>query len=181
MSVFLGWMPSVLQQAVFEEQCGKVRAALPPGAPCHNWRRPQQWHMTIRYLGSGLAQDEQAELLTELPAVLASLQPLQTRVAALRYWPQAHVLVAELERSNALRTLFDACEQACRALGFPGEKRAPTPHVTLAYLPPAAVPTAADLPAPVPAALLIDRVALLETVPGAYASRCEWSLQAAHR
>ena len=54
MSVFLGWMPDAATQAALANLQQRIRAALPANAPRHDWRRPAQWHMTLRYLGESI-------------------------------------------------------------------------------------------------------------------------------
>ena len=55
MSVFLGWMPDAATQAVLAELQERIGGALPADAPRHDWRKPAQWHMTLRYLGEAIA------------------------------------------------------------------------------------------------------------------------------
>ena len=42
MSVFLGWMPDAATQAALAGLREQVAAALPAGAPRHDWRTPAQ-------------------------------------------------------------------------------------------------------------------------------------------
>ena len=175
MSVFLGWMPDAATQAALANLQQRIRAALPANAPRHDWRRPAQWHMTLRYLGEHLDDPQRARIEAAMARRAARLAPVEATAASPQYWPHARVLVARIEASPALKELLKQLEADAQASGF-AKERAQTPHLTLAYLPRGAqqpaLPDTGFLASP----LQIDRVHLLRTVPGAYISLASWPL-----
>lgn len=178
MSMFLGWMPDAAAQAALADLQHRIRAALPADAPRHDWRVPAQWHMTLRYLGDSL-DDAQRTRIDAAMAQLTSPTPdadADGMLAGAQYWPHARVLVAKIEASDALKALLRQLETTMQDCGF-AKDRAQTAHITLAYL---ANRDAPPQPAlawnPVP--LHVDRVHLLQTVPGAYRTLASWPLGA---
>ena len=173
MSVFLGWMPDAAAQAALAKLQAGIRVALPADAPRHDWRKPAQWHMTLRYLGESIDAAQRARIEAAMADAAASTHPADAMLAGAQYWPHARVLVAKIDASDALKALLKRLEAETQACGFARE-RAQTAHVTLAYLPRGAAPPA--LPAlPAPATPLhIDRLHLLQTVPGGYMSLAAW-------
>ena len=140
----------------------------------HDWRVPAQWHMTLRHLGNSL-DDAQRTRIDAAMAQLASRTPAADGVlAGAQYGPHARVLVAKIDASDALKALLRQLETTVQDCGF-AKDRAQTAHITLAYL---ANRDAPPQPAldwdPLP--LHVDRVHLLQTVPGAYRSLASWPL-----
>lgn len=181
MSVFYGWLPDADAQAALGTLVDGLRADTPADAPPHAWRNPQQWHLTLRFLEDAVDPERRAELSAALTTATASLEPFEAAIAALQYWPGARVLVATLAPSPAMDALMLAAEQAARACGYPAEKRAPRPHLTLAYLrqrvPGTALPR---LPAPPAVPLRIASACLLRTIPLGYRNWHEAPLGASH-
>ncbi len=175
MSVFLGWMPDAATQAALANLQDGIREALPADAPRHDWRKPAQWHMTLRYLGETISAEQHARIETAMADVAASTPAADAMLAGAQYWPHARVLVAGIDASDALKALLKRLEAEAQACGFARE-RAQTAHVTLAYLPRGAQPPA--LPElSIPATpLRIDRLQLLRTVPGGYMSSASWPI-----
>jgi len=83
------------------------------------------------------------------------------------------VLVAKVEASNALKAMLRQLEGMAQVCGFARE-RAQTAHLTLAYLPRGARPPMLPELAMAASPLRIDRIDLLQTVPGRYASLASW-------
>ncbi|GAB1408268.1 hypothetical protein MASR1M8_21870 [Thermomonas brevis] len=177
MGVFLGWMPDAAAQAALADLRSRVEAALPAGAPRHDWRSPAQWHMTLRYLGERVDEAPLAWIGAAMAAFAASAAPADAAIAGAQYWPHARVLVAKIAASPALKALLKQLEAEAQASGFPKE-RAQTAHITLAYLPRGAAPPAlAGVDADAP--LQVDRIDLLRTVPGGYETLAAWPLAGA--
>ena len=167
-------MPDAAAQAALADLQHRIRAALPGDAPRHDWRVRAQWHMTLRHLGDWL-DDAQRMRIDAAMAQLTSRTPAADgALAGAQYWPHARVLVAKINASDALKALLRQLEATMQDCGFPKD-RAQTAHITLAYL---ANRDAPPQPAlgwdPVP--LHVDRVHLLQTVPGAYRSLASWPL-----
>jgi 2'-5' RNA ligase len=174
MSVFLGWMPDAATQAALGALKDDIAAALPTGAPRHDWRMPAQWHMTLRYLGKAIDAAQRARIEAAMTGLSERTHAPHAAVSGAQYWPHARVLVAKVDASDALKALLKRIETIARDCGFAGE-RAQTAHVTLAYLATrdaSAHPVSTVTPVP----LCIDRIQLLRTVPGAYTSLASWSL-----
>ena len=176
MSVFLGWMPDAATQAALAnlQQC--IRAALPANAPRHDWRRPAQWHMTLRYLGESIAEAQRARMDAAMQALASQTPSIAASLAGAQYWPHARVLVARIDAADALKALLKRLEAEAQACGFARE-RAQTAHITLAYLPRGVQPPALPDTGTVATPLRIDRFHLLQTVPGGYMSLQSWPLQ----
>jgi len=174
-SVFLGWMPDAAAQVALGGMREGLAAALPAGAPRHQWRLPAQWHCTLRYLGESLAPDRRDAIEASVTAVAAAHGPFTIALEQAQYWPGAKVLVALLSCPAPLRQLHADLEHGMRACGLPAEGRGLRPHITLAYLPTRdAPPQPAQASASHP--LNIDRIHLLQTAPRGYTSLQSWAL-----
>ncbi|WP_028839579.1 2'-5' RNA ligase family protein [Thermomonas fusca] len=174
MSVFLGWLPDAATQAALADLRLRVEAALPAGAPRHDWRRPAQWHMTLRYLGERIDEAQRARVESAMAGFAAAIAPADASITGAQYWPHARVLVAKIDASPALKALLKQLEADAQGSGFMKE-RAQTAHITLAYLPRGATPPAlAGLDANTP--LQVGRIDLLQTVPGGYDALASWPL-----
>lgn len=175
MSVFLGWMPDAAAQVALANLQQRIREALPADAQRHDWRKPAQWHMTLRFLGDGIDAAQRARIEAAMPQVAATMPAAEAAIIGAQYWPHARVLVAKIEASDALKALLQRLEATMQSCGF-AKERAQTAHVTLAYLPRGAPPPALPDLAIAASALRIDRIDLLQTVPGAYRSLASWTL-----
>ena len=176
MSVFLGWMPDAATQAALATLQQRIRAALPADAPRHDWRRPAQWHMTLRYLGESIAEAQRARMDAAMQALASQTPSIAASLAGAQYWPHARVLVARIDAADALKALLKRLEAEAQACGFARE-RAQTAHITLAYRPRGVQPPALPDTGTVATPLRIDRFHLLQTVPGGYMSLQSWPLQ----
>ena len=176
MSVFLGWMPDAATQAALANLQQRIRAALPADAPHHDWRRPAQWHMTLRYLGESINEAQRARMDAAMQALASQTPSIAASLAGAQYWPHARVLVARIDAADALKALLKRLEAEAQACGFARE-RAQTAHITLAYLPRGVQPPALPDTGTVATPLRIDRFHLLQTVPGGYMSLQSWPLQ----
>ena len=176
MSVFLGWMPDAATQAALANLQQRIRAALPANAPRHDWRRPAQWHMTLRYLGESINEAQRARMDAAMQALASQTPSIAASLAGAQYWPHARVLVARIDAADALKALLKRLEAEAQACGFARE-RAQTAHITLAYLPRGVQPPALPDTGTVATPLRIDRFHLLQTVPGGYMSLQSWPLQ----
>jgi RNA 2',3'-cyclic 3'-phosphodiesterase len=170
-------MPDAAAQAALADLQHRIRAALPADAPRHDWRVPAQWHMTLRHLGDSLDDVQRMRV----DAAMAQLAPRTTTadgvLAGAQYWPHARVLVAKIDASDALKALLRQLETTVQDCGF-AKDRAQTAHITLAYLANRDAPPQPAL-AWDPMPLHVDRVHLLQTVPGAYRSLASWPLAGA--
>lgn len=174
MSVFLGWLPDAATLAALADLRLRAEAALPADAPRHDWRRPAQWHMTLRYLGERIDEAQRVRVESAMAGFAATTAPADASITGTQYWPHARVLVAKIDASPVLKALLKQLEAEAQGSGFMKE-RAQTAHVTLAYLPRGATPPAlAGLDANIP--LQVGRIDLLQTVPGGYDALASWPL-----
>lgn len=178
MSVFLAWMPDEDAQRDIASVRDAAMAALGPDASRHRWRRPDHWHITLRYLGDTIDAALQARIATGIDAVARAAAPHDVAADRLDAWPRANVLVLRTTLPPALADLIGRIEAAVRGRGFRADPKAKHPHVTLAYLDPRAWPVAGTLP-PLPPgrSFAVDRIRLLRsTGTGRYQTLHEWPL-----
>jgi 2'-5' RNA ligase len=98
------------------------------------WVRPEDIHLTLKFLG-----DTPQEKLEEIQAALAraamEVAPFTITVGGLGCFPNPRrprvVWVGLQEVTGRLKQLRDAVEEGVAPLGFPTEKRAFSPHLTL--------------------------------------------------
>ncbi len=103
------------------------------GVPCARWSRPEQYHLTLRFLGE---VDEAAA--GDIDDVLSSLRaPVFTlELAGVGKFGSKllRALWAGVRRNAELSRLQKKIEAALQRLGHRAEERKFTPHVTLARL-----------------------------------------------
>ena len=173
MSVFLGWMPDAATQAALANLQQRIRAALPADAPRHDWRRPAQWHMTLRYLGESIDALQRKRIDAAMETFASHAASADAVLVGAQYWPHARVLVARIDAADALKALLKRLEAEAQACGFARE-RAQTAHITLAYMPRGAHPPTLPEIAFAATQFQIDRIQLLQTAPGGYMSLASW-------
>ena len=113
---------------------GLARRARDSGADLR-WVPPASYHVTLKFLGSTRpeAVDAVVDALGRATAGAAKHTFKTTRLGAFPSLERANVLWAGVEEpSGALAKLATAIEEAMVAVGYPAEKRAFHPHVTLA-------------------------------------------------
>ena len=175
MRVFLGGMPGAATQAALADLQHRIRAALPADAPRHDWRRPAQWHMTLRYLGESIDALQHKRIDAAMETFASHAASADAVLVGAQYWPHARVLVARIDAADALKALLKRLEAEAQACGFARE-RAQTAHVTLAYLPRGAQPPALPDLAMASTPLRIDSIRLLRTAPAGYMSLASWTI-----
>lgn len=122
-----------------DEVRDRIRQKLPRPLPGRG-TRPEQWHLTLRFLGE-TEPERKALLIGEMEgAELGRAFPI--RFGGLGAFPhpeRARVLWLGIDRGEAeLRQLHEAVERAARAAGFPADRKRYRPHLTLGRLRPAA-------------------------------------------
>lgn len=102
-----------------------------------SWPRPENLHLTLRFLGE-MDEECQAAIAARLRESLATLQSPALLVRGTGAFPNVRkpsvVWVGIESPGNALAAVQDACEQAAQAIGLKAEKKAFRPHITLARL-----------------------------------------------
>ena len=111
-------------------------------APKAKWVRPENLHVTLKFLGE--TAPVKLEAVGEALAKVRSA-PIEVQFRGLGFFPserRARVLWAGVEASANLASLAGAVDDIVAALGFHQETRAFTPHLTLARFDPPGVPPA---------------------------------------
>ncbi|GAB3717415.1 RNA 2',3'-cyclic phosphodiesterase [Nocardiopsis oceani] len=166
MSLFVALWPP---QEVVDELAQAVRPAR-PSATGLRWTRPEEWHLTLAFLGE-VPEDRLPELTSALGRALGG-HPAPYLAADL--WgtfpnraQRASVLWCGVT-GEGLHELAGAVRDAARSAGVPVESRLFVPHITLARArPPRDLTEALRALGPVGATgWRADRVHLVESRPG---------------
>jgi len=110
----------------------RLREEMPPRSV--RWVRPEGIHLTLKFLGdTPLAQIEAVQ--AALVKAAAQVGPFRFEVGGLGCFPHSRrprvVWVGLHEPTGALAELYKAIEAQVAPLGFPTERRAFHPHLTL--------------------------------------------------
>ena len=114
---------------------------LRPTAPHAKWVRPENLHVTLKFLGHTDASN-----LGNIKAALQtvrSAQPVTLEFRGLGFFPnekRPRVFWAGMESSGNLPVLAADIDRAMHELGFPLEDRPLAPHLTLARFDPPGMP-----------------------------------------
>jgi RNA 2',3'-cyclic 3'-phosphodiesterase len=110
-------------------------------APKAKWVRAENLHVTLKFLGE-TDEGKLSAVKTGLAAV-RSTEPVTPRFGGLGFFPNERwprVFWVGMETSIEMRLLAEAIDQEMHKLGFPLEKRAFTPHLTLVRFEPPGMP-----------------------------------------
>ena len=126
-------MPRLFTGIEIPRNIGERLALLRGGLPGARWIDPENYHLTLRFIGD-IDMDVANEVAGALGRVrraefalrLDGLGSLGTR--------KPHTVVARIGASPALAELQAEHERILQRLGLPAEQRKYTPHVTLARL-----------------------------------------------
>src|SRR6266849_417722 len=108
-----------------------------PSAKKARWVRPKNLHVTLKFIGEA-APNKLDEIIAALSAVHSG-QPAGLQFRGLGFFPdekRPRVLWASIDASPNLAAIARDIERQLEPLGFPREKRAFTPHLTLARFEP---------------------------------------------
>jgi 2'-5' RNA ligase len=118
--------------AALEKQIDDLRAQLPGRAI--RWVHAQGIHLTLKFLGD-VAPEALADIRAATEAAVIDSGPFDLRAVGLGCFPnnqRPRVIWVGLDgQQDALHRLRDAIEARVSPLGFPTEKRAFNPHLTL--------------------------------------------------
>ncbi len=113
---------------------GRLLARLSAEVPGVKWTRPEQLHISVKFLG----ELDNRDLLTvceELAKICAPLEPTSASLSGLGTFPKnkpPKVVWVGLDLGRELlEQLYQQLDQAFIAMGIPQEGRAYTPHLTL--------------------------------------------------
>jgi len=120
---------------------GRLTAAaadLPRAGAKIRWVAPQNLHVTVKFLGD-VAEGDMAAVCEAVTEAVAAVAPFDFTVRGLLARPSAGRKLQMLwagvdEPTGQLAAAFDALQAALEPLGFPRERRAFRPHVTLARI-----------------------------------------------
>lgn len=117
-----------------EARLSELLAELRPSAKLR-WSRTDNLHLTLKFIGE-FPKDRLDELRAALTSV--AMQPVEVRVAGLGFFPNARaprVFWAGIRAGPELAELAARIDEALEPLGIEREKRAYSPHLTLARVP----------------------------------------------
>jgi RNA 2',3'-cyclic 3'-phosphodiesterase len=110
-------------------------------APKAKWVRPENLHVTLKFLGS--TEEEKRDQIEHTLRAIRSPLPVSLEFRGLGFFPnekRPRVLWAGMESSANLGPLAEDIDRSMHGLGFPLEERPFTPHLTLARFNPAGLP-----------------------------------------
>ena len=112
----------------------RLRTDSPPVA---RWVDPAGIHLTLKFLGD-VSADRLDAVRESLAEAVGDFAPLRLEVGGLGVFPNPNrmrvVWVAVSDETDRLQALQRAVETSMEELGFPGESRPFTPHLTLARI-----------------------------------------------
>ena len=114
------------------ERIADFVSSIKPSLTNVRWSRPEGLHITLKFLGN-VSDEKLAAIKTQLQTIKASQFSLTVRDTGV--FPNAkspRVLWLGLDAPPALAQLASQVDAALDSLGFEREKRAFTPHITLA-------------------------------------------------
>ncbi|PSL44523.1 2'-5' RNA ligase [Salsuginibacillus halophilus] len=117
------------------EQLKKDAEALRPHAPFKHWVHVNDYHITLKFLGSIRGVMNEDGLIDVLKEAAQATVPFQVRLQGIHTFGPAHaprVLWYSVQADEALSQLQQFVDDILSKRGFTKEKRSFTPHVTLA-------------------------------------------------
>jgi len=115
--------------ASLEIELSRLVARVRTAAPNLRWSTPEQWHITLEFLGAA-TEEQCACLLTQLAAIKSA--PFAIRLASLGAFHRPGVFYLGVAPAPELLALQKKVESATRPCGFEPENRPYRPHITLA-------------------------------------------------
>ena len=133
-ALFPAWRPSADGRAALATLSQRLQTARPLDAPSLQLRRPDQWHVTLCYIGNGLSPCVPAALRDAFASAAARVPPHAWTIERLAYWHHSGAVVALPAPCPSLQVLCDATRDAIRRAGIVPAAVTTRPHLTLAYL-----------------------------------------------
>ncbi len=116
------------------ERLGREIARLREAAPLVAWVKPENVHLTLKFLGD-VKEDDLEELFAELAEAARTFGPFSLEVAgvgAFPNWRNPRVVWAGIgEGAEEAVELAEVVEEVCVDLGYEPEGRVYRPHLTL--------------------------------------------------
>lgn len=107
-------------------------ASLETSIPGLKWKNPEQFHLTLRFIGS-VDPPVMEQLKQNLSTI--SINRFRVDIGGFGFFPDAkhpRVLWTGISESSSLMNLQEKVEDACRETGLEAEARSYVPHITLA-------------------------------------------------
>ena len=111
----------------------RLQRELAAGLPGIRWVNPATIHLTLRFFGD--VPEESLEKIGEVMLSVGRLcAPFQAEAAGVGAFPspaRPRVIWLDVRGAPSLAFLYAAMEEGLRQIGFPGEDRSFSPHLTL--------------------------------------------------
>lgn len=127
MRLFVSVQPPAEALEALNAELGRARAVAPPGL---RWTRPEQWHLTLAFLGD--VPDDEVPTLTDALAAVVGDAPMSLRLAGGGCFGTRVLWVGLAGDVHALRTLAADLSGAAIGCGIALEDQSFRPHLTLA-------------------------------------------------
>lgn len=102
-----------------------------PGIEGIRWQKPDQWHLTLRFIGE-VAEETAQAIVSELESI--ECPAFSLALSGFGKFPSRgypRVFWVGIEENGQLLTLQEELEQACRICGLEPDERPFVPHITL--------------------------------------------------
>jgi RNA 2',3'-cyclic 3'-phosphodiesterase len=116
------------------EVVAELQAAIEPLRVEHNamrWARPEQWHLTLAFLGE-VDETARADLAERLARAASRASPLSLAVGGAGRFGDRVLWTRVTGDTEGLRRLAGSVRRAAQRAGLPVEDRPYRPHLTLA-------------------------------------------------
>ncbi len=143
---FLAYMLPLDTSALLHK---KVRRMEVSGDNPVRWTPPQNYHLTLRFLGDS-TPEQLSQISRELRRQLESFHSFLSMSGGIEYYPSDNhprIMALTLHSGRRMEDLHRICESAARQAGFAPDTRFFRPHVTLAR---SLVKPLSDLPWQIP-------------------------------
>ncbi len=116
------------------EALAKIQAALKKAGADVKWVRPENIHITLKFLG--YITPEQLKAITEIfPEIYKGIAPFDVALSVLSAFPSANrprvIWVGLEDKKDQLKIMAERTEREMEKIGFPKEERGFTSHITL--------------------------------------------------
>ncbi|MDY6872403.1 MAG: RNA 2',3'-cyclic phosphodiesterase [Chloroflexota bacterium] len=98
------------------------------------WSGIKKYHLTLKFLGE-ISENKLPEIKTILARTAKTQTAFEISVGGLKFFPNVkkpHTIVLGVQEGMPLVRLHQRLDFELQAVGFPGDKRTFTPHLTLA-------------------------------------------------